>query len=128
MRLTHLSLENYRGFKKLELDFHPRLTVLVGTNGSGKSSVLDAVAMMKADIARHLAPVTSDLHFLSIQDLSIGAEYLTGALGVSAAGDGTRYVASIDKAGRYRQVSQQAPVAAWLGAPDFIIIYETTGR
>lgn len=49
MRLHKLTLENFRGFEKLELDFEPaggKPIVLVGVNGAGKSSILDAVALM----------------------------------------------------------------------------------
>jgi predicted ATP-binding protein involved in virulence len=42
-RLQRLELENFRGFEKLALDFEPDLTVLVGANGSGKSTVLDGI-------------------------------------------------------------------------------------
>jgi energy-coupling factor transporter ATP-binding protein EcfA2 len=44
MRLRSLQLRNFRGFEQLDLTFHDRLTVLVGVNGSGKTSVLDALA------------------------------------------------------------------------------------
>ncbi|MCP4676953.1 MAG: AAA family ATPase [Deltaproteobacteria bacterium] len=44
MRLEKLKLHNFRGFENFELDFHPEVTVLVGINGSGKTSILDAVA------------------------------------------------------------------------------------
>jgi predicted ATP-binding protein involved in virulence len=49
MRLHKLSLENFRGFEKLELDFAPaarRPVVLVGVNGAGKSTILDAISLM----------------------------------------------------------------------------------
>jgi predicted ATP-binding protein involved in virulence len=45
MRIDRLTLQNFRGFSSLELDLHPRCTVLAGVNGSGKSSVLDALAV-----------------------------------------------------------------------------------
>jgi predicted ATP-binding protein involved in virulence len=50
MKLKQLTLENFRGFKKLELTLDPQLTVLVGANGAGKSSVLDAVAILLSRI------------------------------------------------------------------------------
>lgn len=46
MRARHLSLAGFRGFASLEIDFDPRLTVLVGANGSGKTSILDAIALL----------------------------------------------------------------------------------
>lgn len=46
MKIESLSLKNYRGFKDAEISFSDHLTVLVGVNGSGKSSVLDALAML----------------------------------------------------------------------------------
>lgn len=46
MRLHKLSLTNFRGFASLELPLDPELTVLVGVNGAGKTSILDAIAKM----------------------------------------------------------------------------------
>lgn len=43
MFIERLRLENYRGFKSLDLPLHPRLNVLIGPNGAGKSSVLRAL-------------------------------------------------------------------------------------
>lgn len=43
-RLESLSLKNYRGFESLDLTLHPNLTVIVATNGSGKTATLDAIA------------------------------------------------------------------------------------
>ncbi|GEO80506.1 AAA family ATPase [Pararhodospirillum oryzae] len=42
MRLHALTLANYRCFDRLEIDFHPEITVLVAPNGGGKTTVLDA--------------------------------------------------------------------------------------
>ncbi len=45
MKIEHIKLENFRKFAVLETDFHPSLTVLVGVNGQGKTSLLDAMAV-----------------------------------------------------------------------------------
>jgi predicted ATP-binding protein involved in virulence len=45
MRISHLTIKNFNGFESLELDFHPRFNLLVGDNATGKSSVLDALAV-----------------------------------------------------------------------------------
>lgn len=44
-RLDSLTLRNYRCFPELEVQFHPALTVVVAPNGSGKTAILDAVAV-----------------------------------------------------------------------------------
>ena len=46
MYIKTLTLTNYRGVKSLSLDLDKRLNVFVGVNGAGKSTVLDAVAIM----------------------------------------------------------------------------------
>jgi AAA domain, putative AbiEii toxin, Type IV TA system/P-loop containing region of AAA domain len=45
VRVVSVDLDNWRGFTRQRIDFHPAATVLLGENGSGKSSVLEAVAM-----------------------------------------------------------------------------------
>lgn len=49
MQIERLRVESYRGFQSLELTFEPDVTVLVGVNGAGKSSLLDAIAVMLSD-------------------------------------------------------------------------------
>jgi DNA replication and repair protein RecF len=46
MRIVHLELEEFRLYRKLDLDVDPRGLVIVGENASGKSSLLEAVAML----------------------------------------------------------------------------------
>ncbi len=45
LNLQTLKLRDYRCFEALDIDFHPQLTVLVASNGAGKTSVLDAIAV-----------------------------------------------------------------------------------
>lgn len=45
IQLKSLKLKGYRGFRKeIELSFDEHLTVLIGNNGAGKTSILDAIA------------------------------------------------------------------------------------
>jgi len=46
MKLSSVKLENYRLFSDLECTLHPELTVIVATNGSGKTSLLDGIRVM----------------------------------------------------------------------------------
>lgn len=44
MYVKSLSLKNYRCHEKLSVNFNKEYTVLVGVNGAGKSTILDAVS------------------------------------------------------------------------------------
>lgn len=45
MRIDRLLLENFKGFRRRELSFHPQFNLVVGENGTGKTSLLDALAI-----------------------------------------------------------------------------------
>ena len=45
MILKALSINNFRCFEKMEIEFNENCTVLVGMNGSGKSTILEAAAI-----------------------------------------------------------------------------------
>lgn len=46
MKLSHITLQNFRRYEAARFHLHERFTVLIGNNGKGKTTVLDAVAMM----------------------------------------------------------------------------------
>src|SRR5688572_30820655 len=56
MKVKHLTLTNYRGFQKLDIEFGDQITVLAGVNGSGKSAVLRALAAVLAHLLPKLTP------------------------------------------------------------------------
>lgn len=45
MQIDRLTIQNFRGFGSLKLEFDPQFNLLVGGNGSGKTSILDAVCI-----------------------------------------------------------------------------------
>lgn len=62
MHLDHLALENFRACDELKLVIGRRLTVLLGNNGSGKTSVLDGIAIGLGAMLTHL-PGISGINF-----------------------------------------------------------------
>jgi predicted ATP-binding protein involved in virulence len=56
MKANSLTLTNYRGFQKLEIQFDKKITVLAGVNGSGKSAVLRALAATLAHLQPQISP------------------------------------------------------------------------
>lgn len=43
MKLSHLSLENFRNYSNLELDFPKSLNIFLGENAQGKTNILEAI-------------------------------------------------------------------------------------
>jgi predicted ATP-binding protein involved in virulence len=46
MRIDRLKIQNFNGFESCEITFNPHFNLLVGDNASGKSTVLDALAIL----------------------------------------------------------------------------------
>lgn len=45
MRIDQLTLKHFKGFDTREFSFHPEFNLLIGKNGTGKTSALDALAV-----------------------------------------------------------------------------------
>jgi len=45
MRIDRVEIENFKKFSDYTLDLHPQFTLLVGDNGTGKTTILDALAI-----------------------------------------------------------------------------------
>ena len=46
MRIDSISIKNYRCYEQLDISLHERLTLFVGKNGVGKTTILDAIAVV----------------------------------------------------------------------------------
>ena len=60
MELLSLSLKNFRNFSQKKIDFDPKLTVIVGPNGSGKTNILES-ALLLSGIRSHKVETDLDL-------------------------------------------------------------------
>jgi len=58
MKIQNLRLDNFRSKEKLEIQLGSRLTLLIGENGSGKTSILDALAIGLGAVLTHLPKVS----------------------------------------------------------------------
>lgn len=74
-RIEHLRVQNFRCFDELELDLDPRLTVLVGRNGAGKSAALSALGVLLTPLVQPFGAAPS--HFRSSDARSIPIDALS---------------------------------------------------
>lgn len=68
MRLKTVTLNNFRCFKTIQLDLHPRLTVIVGDNGAGKTALLDGIASGLSPVLTYLSSANQRLVGRGIKD------------------------------------------------------------
>ncbi|MEG2648278.1 MAG: DNA replication/repair protein RecF [Anaerovoracaceae bacterium] len=43
MKIKKIKLENYRNYDQLEIDFHKKVNIILGENGSGKTNLLESI-------------------------------------------------------------------------------------
>ena len=62
MRLTRLSLTNFRSFTRLDVDLPRRILLLIGDNAQGKTSLLEAIFFLATFSSFH---TQTDRHLVS---------------------------------------------------------------
>lgn len=76
MKVSRLTLTNFRGLTNSTLDFTPGFNLIVGINGAGKTGVLEALRVL---LARALPQITSVKNFPGIglvkDDITIGRKH-----------------------------------------------------
>lgn len=88
MKIARLTLTNFRGVAHRTLDFHPEFNLIVGVNGAGKTSVLEALRVMLAHAIQMFAKAPRFNVEFQIEDLMRGADEMTAELTFSCHGEG----------------------------------------
>jgi predicted ATP-binding protein involved in virulence len=86
MRLVRLEVRDFRGFARLELELEPDVTVLVGVNGAGKTSLLEAMSLMLTYV--HAGVRTGRAKGTPLAPMDVRAEAATTTLTLTAELDG----------------------------------------
>ena len=75
MHIEQLTLTQFRGAKDLPLVLHDRMNVFVGMNGSGKSSLLDASAILLSWLINRIKTSSASGRPISEVDIQNGSGY-----------------------------------------------------
>lgn len=64
MYLANIKVENYKGIELIETEFDPKLNIIIGENGSGKSAIIDAIRILYnvGEPIRELSVSSDDFH------------------------------------------------------------------
>lgn len=71
MKLQHLDISNFRCFRNYSIDLFPGFNILIGRNGSGKSSLLHAIQKALSFIFSNDKSVSEDFLSAGISNLNI---------------------------------------------------------
>jgi len=77
MIVTRLKLTNLRAIEVAEFRFQPGLNLIVGVNGAGKTSVLDALSVCLSAVTKQANGLRGRVEGFSTEDIRSGAEALT---------------------------------------------------
>jgi len=77
MIVTRLRLVNLRAIEAAEFSFQPGMNLIVGVNGVGKTSVLDALGVCLSAVVKQANKLRGRVETFSVDDIRIGAEALT---------------------------------------------------
>lgn len=72
MKVEQLQIKNFRGIREMTMSFHPRLTLLVGVNGAGKSTVLEVLATLLSRFSDGVRSASEASLPLSDEDITNG--------------------------------------------------------
>lgn len=70
MHLAYIKIENYKGIEVVETAFDPKLNIIIGENGCGKSAIIDAIRLLYniGEPIRELSVSFDDFHQKSIDN------------------------------------------------------------
>ncbi|MFC2015319.1 DNA replication/repair protein RecF [Chloroflexota bacterium] len=105
MRLTHLSLHNFRNYVRLDLDLQAGVTVLLGDNAQGKTNLLEAIYYLATSRSPHAGADRELVNWLSVEQEPLPYARLVGkvARDKSATTIEITLTQQVNNNGRYRK-------------------------
>jgi DNA replication and repair protein RecF len=78
MRLSHLSMHNFRNYVRLELDLPPGVTLLLGDNAQGKTNLLEAIYYLATTRSSHAGAERELVNWLAVEEEPLPYARLVG--------------------------------------------------
>ena len=101
MRIEQIELKNYRSFRHAVFDDLSPMVVVVGTNGTSKSTLLDVFSFLKDALTLNVAMAVVD-RAVARQSNRLDIEGVYCLTASRAAFDGRQYLAQIAAKERYK--------------------------
>jgi DNA replication and repair protein RecF len=105
MRLTHLSLHNFRNYVRLDLDILPGVSLLQGDNAQGKTNLLESVYYLATSRSPHAGTDRELVNWLAVEQEPLPYARLVGQV-ARATGESTIEITLTQQANngaRYRK-------------------------
>lgn len=75
MKIKSLKIENFRGIVDETIEFDPSFTVFAGRNGGGKSTILEAIAIMLSRVSGRMSGDSAECAKLLKRDITYGKKF-----------------------------------------------------
>lgn len=82
MKVTYLNLTHFRSIRSAEFRFQPGFNLIVGVNGVGKSSVLNALTVCLSAYVKRANDLPGRVENFALSDIHVGASALNVECGV----------------------------------------------
>lgn len=92
MRVTALKLANLRAIETAEFRFRAGFNLIVGVNGVGKTSMLDALRVCLSAFTKQANKLRTQVESFAGDDIRVGADAMSIECGVQIGGSEHRYV------------------------------------
>jgi predicted ATP-binding protein involved in virulence len=116
MIVRRLQLSHLRGLREASLEFDSRMSLLVGVNGAGKSTILDALRILLSQVIPRISASRSRPVPFAAGDIAAGTEGLTAEIRVEVQGYPVTYSAVREAPARRRRGQWKPSVRSLLRA------------
>jgi predicted ATP-binding protein involved in virulence len=105
MKVRRLDMTSFRGFRELSLEFTGAVTVLVGINGAGKTSILDCLAVLLSQVSSGIMSRTGHGRRFHESDIQNGQPHTLNTLEAAFGEQVVRWSLALVRKGLPRDVS-----------------------